>query len=141
MLEDCKIRNRLDPQDLCLFGAPKPTKKLKSPGYVAISPTNEVLVISGGFDGANILNTVEVYSPEGSCNLLLPTLPVNVYGNALFYMNGQLYACGGSSGIDMNVCHNLNHEGQWVLSDGISLNEPRMMGAFTVSTEGVIYFR
>ena len=140
MLEDCKFRNRLEPQDLCLFGASQPTKKLKSPGYVAKSST-EVLVISGGFDGANILNSVEVYSPEGSCNLLLPNLPVNVYGNALFYMNGQLYACGGSSGIDMNVCHNLNHERQWVLSDGISLNEPRMMGAFTVSTEGVIYFR
>ena len=140
MLEDCKFRNRLEPQDLCLFGASQPTKKLKSPGYVAKSST-EVLVISGGFDGANILNSVEVYSPEGSCNLLLPNLPVNVYGNALFYMNGQLYACGGSTGIEMNVCHNLNHEGQWVLSDGISLNEPRMMGAFTVSTEGVIYFR
>ena len=140
MLEDCKFRNRLEPQDLCLFGASQPTKKLKSPGYVAKSST-EVLVISGGFDGANILNSVEVYSPEGSCNLLLPNLPVNVYGNALFYMNGQLYACGGSTGIEMNVCHNLNHEGKWVLSDGISLNEPRMMGAFTVSTEGVIYFR
>ena len=88
MLEDCKFRNRLEPQDLCLFGASKPTRKLKSPGYVAKSST-EVLVISGGFDGANILNSVEVYSPEGSCNLLLPNLPVNVYGNALFYMNGQ----------------------------------------------------
>ena len=140
MLEDCKFRNRLEPKDLCLFGASQPTKTLKSPGYVAKSST-EVLVISGGFDGANILNSVEVYSPEGSCNLLLPNLPVNVYGNALFYMNGQLYACGGSTGIEMNVCHNLNHEGKWVLSDGISLNEPRMMGAFTVSTEGVIYFR
>ena len=102
----------------------------------------EVLVIAGGFDGAHILNSVEVYSPDGSCNFLLPELPVNAYGNALFFMNGLLYACGGSSGIDMNVCYFLNsQQNKWLISHGLSLNRPRMMGAYTISADGIVYFR
>ena len=136
LVENCEYRNRLDPKDLCLFGATKPPNQLVSPGYVPTSE-QEVVIIAGGFDGANILNSVEVYSPEGSCNLLLPNLPLNAYGNALFYMNGQLYVCGGNS---VNACHLLTR-GQWVISEGISLNRPRVMGAYTISTEGVIYYR
>ena len=100
-----------------------------------------MLVIAGGFDGAQILNSVEVFSPEGKCNVLLPKLPVNAYGNALFFMKGLLYACGGSSGIDMNVCYFLDKSGEWVHSQELSLNRPRMMGAYTVSSEGIVYFR
>ena len=48
---------------------------------------NEVAILAGGFDGRSILNSVEVFSPDGTCNAKLPSLPLAIYGVGLFFMN------------------------------------------------------
>ena len=48
---------------------------------------NEVAILAGGFDGGSILNSVEVFSEDGSCNAKLPPLPLAIYGVGLFFMN------------------------------------------------------
>jgi hypothetical protein len=51
--------------------------------YFFLIESNDVelaIVIGGGFDGANILTSVEVYSPDGKCNFKLPDLPTPCYG-------------------------------------------------------------
>jgi hypothetical protein len=57
-----------------------------------------VLVIVGGFDGENILDSVEVYSPNGRCNFHLAPLPQPVYELFAIFFRGNLFACGGDVG-------------------------------------------
>ena len=89
----CSKSDILEPENLCLFGASQKSSELKNPGYVSKSTgsldNNEVAIIAGGFDGESILNSVEVYSPDGSCNANLPPLPLAIYGVGLFFMNGR----------------------------------------------------
>ena len=89
----CSKNDILKPENLCLFGASKKSSELKNPGYVSKSTLslekNEVAIIAGGFDGESILNSVEVYSPDGNCNANLPPLPLAIYGVGLFFMNGR----------------------------------------------------
>ncbi len=47
-------------------------------------------------DFPEILNSVEVYSPNGGCNFEVAPLPVEVYEHFLIFYRGNLYACGGS---------------------------------------------
>ena len=100
---------------------------------------NEVAILAGGFDGGSILNSVEVYSPDGSCNAKLPSLPLPIYGVGLFFMNESLHACGG----DVNVCFELVNlpKPHWKHKTNLMLMEPRLMGATTVSNDGIVYFR
>ena len=89
----CSKSDILEPENLCLFGASKKSSELKNPGYVSKNihslENNEVAIIAGGFDGESFLNSVEVYSPDGSCNANLPQLPLAIYGVGLFFMNGR----------------------------------------------------
>ena len=57
----------------------------------------------------------------------------------VFFLNSSLHACGGES----NVCFLLrkNPIPHWSHLTEMQLLEPRLMGATTVSNEGVVYFR
>jgi hypothetical protein len=59
---------------------------------------DEVLVLVGGFDGEHILDSVEVYSPTGGCNVPLAPLPESVYELFAVFFRGSLFACGGDAG-------------------------------------------
>ena len=108
--------------------------------YLFTGKTNEdeeVLIAAGGFDGANILTSVEVFSPENNCNGYLPSLPFPIYGHGLFFMNNTLLACGG----DWNHCFELkSHSKKWKIADKFTMHNPRLMGAYTISSRGIIYF-
>ena len=57
----------------------------------------EVLLVAGGFNGSHLLTSVELWSPDGQCNLELPDLPDGPrYGLGVFTYDGKVYACGGA---------------------------------------------
>ena len=60
-------------------------------------PGREVLLVAGGFNGSHLLTSVELWSPDGQCNLELPDLPDGPrYGLGVFTYDGKVYACGGA---------------------------------------------
>ena len=95
---------------------------------------NDVAVIAGGHDGYAILDSVEVYSPRGTCQHYLAPLPQKMYGINLAYLNGILLACGGRSpnGMTGNYCWRYvpdKKRGSWVRDLTMSLRQPRWLTA------------
>ena len=139
---DCQTMRRLLPSQLCLFGASTKAVDLKSAGYVSDSLKGDVAILAGGFDGGKVLSSVETFSPDGLCNVLLPPLPLPSYGSSLFYVNHGLLSCGGNGG---HVCFSLvrsaNGESHWIYREELSLRKSRFFGATAVSNNGVVYFR
>ena len=101
----------------------------------------EAVVIAGGFDGKEILKSVEVYSPDGRCNIDLPMLPNPVYSGVIFQMNNTLVACGGSQSNGKKCYYFDRSQRKWVIDDNLALNQPRYLSGFTVSNDGMIFVR
>ena len=91
----------------------------------------EVAVLAGGYDGANILHSVEIFSPDGNCNMRLPSLPEAVYGLGIFFVNGTLYACGGH----LKSCFVLSKEPRlkWIDSKKLEMSSSRLLGKIMIT--------
>ena len=63
--------------------------------HLIISFQGEVAVLAGGYDGWRILDSVELFSPNDTCRQRLAPLPNPILGLVAFYLNDNLYACGG----------------------------------------------
>lgn len=144
VLECNQQAHPLEPQELCLFGSDRQANKLQAPGYVSRQNSlaeEEVVVIAGGFDGASLLNSVEVYSTDGFCSGTLPSLPISSWGLGLFFANNTLFACGGEQGSQCFRIHSNSNAKWWTGDHDLRMNKPRLMGATTVSNKGIIYIR
>ena len=102
---------------------------------------DEAVVIAGGFDGQEILKSVEVYSPDGRCNIELPMLPNPVYSGGIFQMNNTLVACGGSQRNGKKCYYFDRFQRKWVTDGVLTLSQPRYMSGFTVSNDGIVFVR
>ena len=105
----------------------------------------EVLLIAGGFDGDSILNSVELYSPGGSCNFEISPLPERLYGLFCFTYHQEVYCCGGDVR-PSTICYHYNlHKngiGEWEKDDSKTLNFPRFFSAVDKIPEtGVVVVR
>ena len=84
---------------------------------------------------------MEVYSPDGRCNIDLPMLPNPVYSGGIFQMNNTLVACGGSQSKG-KICYYFDKfQRKWMVDDVLKLSQPRYMSAVTVSNDGIIVVR
>ena len=106
-----------------------------------LSENEEAVVIAGGFDGQEILKNVEVYSPDGKCNIDLPMLPNPVYSGVIFQMKNTLFACGGNQDSGKKCYYLDKIQRKWVIDDTLTLGQPRYMAGFAVSSDGLIFFR
>ncbi len=97
--------------------------------------------MAGGFDGTSLLTSVEVYSPEGTCNFVLEPLPEATYGLSLHFMSGNLYACGGHRKGKKCYRHVATESIGWIEDSNLKLNSPRFMAAQAVSQNGVVILR
>ena len=105
----------------------------------------EVLLIAGGFDGDSILNSVELYSPGGSCNFEISPLPERLYGLFCFTYNEEVYCCGGDVR-PRTTCYHYNLQkngiGEWEKDEVKTLNFPRFFSAVDKIPEtGVVVVR
>ena len=94
-------------------------------------------ILTGGYDGWNILNSVELYSVNGGCNKVLKPLPYNLYGHLSFWLDGTLFECGGRTlqGFVSKVCFKYVRDssiGGWEVVEKMNLLQPRWMAAGVV---------
>ena len=91
-------------------------------------------MVAGGFDGDKILDNVEIYSPDGTCNFNIGQLPEYLYGLFCFTFDNEIYCCGGDQPpattcyryvIDLDV----NPIGHWVPDDTKTLNRGRFLSS------------
>jgi len=136
-MEDCQTSNKLVAEDLCLFEGETPNPRPN------VDEGREVLLVAGGFNGSHLLTSVELWSPDGQCNLELPDLPDGPrYGLGVFTYDGKVYACGGAHSRDKgSACYILSPGAtSWVASDEMKFNFPRQMSTMSKSqTSGVIF--
>ena len=100
--------------------------------------------MAGGFDGDSVLNNVELYSPEGTCNFEITPLPKRLYGLFCFVFKDEIFCCGGHVQ-PSNICYRYVHEdgiGDWVADEEKTLLRPRFFSAVsTIPETGVIIVR
>ena len=107
----------------------------------------EVLLVAGGFDGDKILDKVELYSPDGSCNFLINPLPQYLYGLFCFTFNDEIYCCGGDQPPSTTCYRYLIDKdtdpiGHWELDDTKTLNRGRFLSSVAkMQKSGVIIVR
>ena len=107
-----------------------------------------MLLVAGGFDGDKILDSVEIYSPDGTCNFEIGHLPQYLYGLFCFTFNEEIYCCGGDVP-PATTCYryqidldNGNPIGEWVVDDTKSLNRGRFLSSVAkVPGSGVVIVR
>jgi len=101
--------------------------------------------MAGGFDGNEVLDTVELYSPHGTCNFEIAPLPIRTYGLFCFVYEDKVYCCGGMFGTG-DTCYGYtagrNGDGNWDLAPEKTLNQPRLMASVAKSpVTGVVFVR
>ena len=102
--------------------------------------------MAGGFDGNEVLDTVEIYSPHGTCNYEISPLPIRAYGLFCFVDEDKVYCCGGSFGTG-DACYRYTvgtflGDGKWDLAPEKTLNHPRFMASVAKSpATGVVFVR
>jgi len=138
-LEPCDqgLVNKLVAEDLCLFQGEEPNPR-------PVKPTQggrDVLVLAGGFNGTNVLTSVELYSPSGTCNLDLPSLPTGLYGVNVFTYDDAIYACGGAFSTKGSDCYFLQPSAaHWEVDKNMKFKYPRQMASMTQSSgSGVVF--
>src|SRR6185503_8779973 len=62
---------------------------------LALASLGDRIVAVGGFDGTNLLGTVEIYDPRTDAWTAAAPMPTPRAGLALAAFNGKLYAIGG----------------------------------------------
>ena len=105
----------------------------------------EVLLLAGGFDGDSILDSVELYSPGGTCNFEISPLPQPLYGLFCFVFKDEIYCCGGDIRPG-TTCYHYNRDkngiGEWEIDEEKKLNRPRFFSSpVKVKETGVIIVR
>lgn len=106
-------------------------------------------MLAGGHDGWDILSSVELYSPNDTCQHSLTPLPTATYGLVLAYIDqvNCIMVCGGrtANGLVDRQCWRLDLEdpktpfGKWVeLGDGSKTNEVRWLAAQS-NVKGTVY--
>ena len=106
---------------------------------------SEVLLMAGGFDGDSVLDQVELYSPEGTCNFEITPLPQRLYGLFCFVFKDEIFCCGGDVPWPSKLCYRylqderMNGIGEWVIDDEKTMHRPRFFAAVSKIPEtGVI---
>ena len=105
----------------------------------------EVVLLAGGFDGDSILDSVELYSPGGTCNFEITPLPQTLYGLFCFVFEDEIYCCGGDIR-PRTTCYHYNREkngiGEWEIDEVKKMNHPRFFSSVVkVKETGVIIVR
>ncbi len=106
-------------------------------------------MLAGGHDGWDILDSVELYSPNNTCQHNLAPLPVKVYGLVLAYVDPLrcVMACGGrtANGLVDKTCWRLDFDqnkenpfGQWVEMTDSPTKEVRWLAAQS-SIKGTVF--
>ena len=92
--------------------------------------------MAGGFNGESLLSSVELYSPDGTCNFELAPLPSSRYGLNLYTYNQQIFACGGQENKDSTSCYRYSPaegDAAWTEVDFAAYNFPRQMASMAKS--------
>ena len=107
----------------------------------------EVLLVAGGFDGDKILDNVELYSPDGTCNFHISQLPQYLYGLFCFTSKDEIYCCGGDQP-PSTTCYryfidkDTDPIGHWEPDDTKTLNRGRFLSTVVkVQNSGVVIVR
>ena len=93
-------------------------------------------LLAGGFDGLEVLDSVELYSPNGNCQHNLEPLPEPTYGLLLTYCAGVILACGGRTpnGLGGRRCWRYGREngkGHWIEDEQMVMQRPRWLTSGT----------
>ena len=104
----------------------------------------EVILLAGGFDGDSILDNVELYSPQGTCNFEIAPLPIRTYGLFCFVHDNDIFCCGGDTEPG-NTCFRYLPDddiGTWIIDGEKTLNHPRFFASVIKSPDtGVVFVR
>ncbi|XP_059091262.1 peroxidase-like isoform X2 [Tigriopus californicus] len=98
------------------------------------SNSGEVIILVGGYNGWQILDSVELYSPNGTCQHLIAPLPQPTYGAQVLYVDGTLLVCGGRTpnGNAGTQCWRFlrdNGLGTWEQVPNLATTHPRWLAA------------